>query len=116
MTPAKLLTPLTVATRDCSRCEAFIPNIISPNGDGKNDEFSFSADCDYHSFRMEIYNRWGNRMLTISSPVWNGFIGNEIAYGLYYFTLQYSFTGAQSRELTQQEKGGSTGGEVRRST
>lgn len=96
---------LTVATRDCWQCNAFIPNIISPNGDGKNDEFSFSADCDYYSFRMDIYNRWGNRMLTVSLPTWNGFIGNEMAFGIYYFTIQYSFTGPQSRVLTHQKKG-----------
>jgi len=54
---------------------------------------------------MEIYNRWGSRLLTISSPDWNGFIGNEIAFGIYYFTLQYSFTGPQSRVLTQEKKG-----------
>jgi gliding motility-associated-like protein len=97
---------LNIDTRDCTQCNVFIPNTITPNGDGKNDEFSFVADCDYYAFRMDIYNRWGNKLFTTSAPSWNGMIRNETAPSdVYYFAIQYSFTGPQSRVMTHHKKG-----------
>ncbi len=97
---------VNIDTRDCTQCNVFIPNTITPNGDGKNDEFSFVADCNYYAFRMDIYNRWGNKLLTTSAPSWNGIIRNETAPSdVYYFAIQYSFTGPQCRVMTHHKKG-----------
>ena len=41
-------------------CVYNIPNVISPNGDGKNDKFQIQFIESFPSTRLRIYNRWGN--------------------------------------------------------
>lgn len=36
-------------------------NVFTPNGDGDNDRFTFRVQGD-QSFKLEIYNRWGNKV------------------------------------------------------
>ncbi len=36
-------------------------NVFTPNGDGTNDRFTFRVQGD-QSFKMTIYNRWGNKV------------------------------------------------------
>ena len=59
------------------RLNASVPQIFSPNGDGKNDIFrpigsGFSqVEGDYS---LEIFDRWGKRIFLTKSPEngWNG--------------------------------------------
>jgi gliding motility-associated-like protein len=37
-----------------------IPNVITPNADGKNDDFEILNLEAYQTVRVEIYNRWGD--------------------------------------------------------
>lgn len=91
---------------DCTQCDVFIPNVLTPNEDNMNDVFSLIFDCDYYDFRLNLYNRWGRLLLSSESTSWNGFIGNEIVpTGVYYFEIQYSFTGPASARITQNKKG-----------
>ena len=70
----------------------FIPNIFSPNGDGKNDEFIIidSAEIISHVF---IYNRWGQLVFQTDDNVnfhWNGKLNTkdlEEPDGVYYYVL-----------------------------
>jgi len=43
-----------------------IPDIFTPNGDGRNDTFFIPHICDLYPFAMHIYNRWGE--LVFESP------------------------------------------------
>jgi gliding motility-associated-like protein len=56
---------------DCS--SLFIPNVFTPNNDGKNDVFEVIARGvkDYH---LQIFNRWGNIVFETTNPnaVWTG--------------------------------------------
>ncbi len=61
-----------------SVCETFpiilyIPNAFSPNGDGKNDEFSVYGEF-IESFQLKIYDRWGKLTYELNNPnqTWNG--------------------------------------------
>lgn len=36
-----------------------LPDIFSPNGDGRNDSFHIPHLCPPHSYSIHIYNRWG---------------------------------------------------------
>ena len=36
----------------------FVPNVFTPNGDGRNDLFMVKA-ANIHNFKMYIYDRWG---------------------------------------------------------
>jgi len=51
----------------------YIPNSFTPNNDGKND--FFKADGTFiNSFEMNIYDRWGNLVITLDdlTKSWNG--------------------------------------------
>jgi gliding motility-associated-like protein len=43
-------------------CNVVLPTAFSPNNDGKNDKFGATLSCDINSYRLMIYNRWGNRV------------------------------------------------------
>ena len=73
-------------------CDLEYGNVFSPNGDGVNDLFRITSDCDVYSFDMTIYNRWG-QLVNYSQNVafgWDGFINGEpAAEGVYYFVVEY---------------------------
>jgi len=62
-------------------------NVISPNGDGKNDNVNFGAlGADVRE--VIIYNRWGNEIRRLSSSlVWDGTNANGkmVSEGVYYW-------------------------------
>ncbi|MCH8554645.1 MAG: gliding motility-associated C-terminal domain-containing protein [Schleiferiaceae bacterium] len=63
----------------------YIPNVFTPNADGINDLFTFEV-VNAANYQMEIYNRWGQRLVTLTSPAnsWDGrFNGNVVADGVY---------------------------------
>ncbi|NGM63568.1 hypothetical protein G5B30_16790 [Sphingobacterium sp. SGG-5] len=73
--------------------ELFIPNMISPNGDGKNDHLIIGKREAYDRIEIRILNRWGNEVYRNDDyrdewdggglnegtyfPVVRGIIGNE---------------------------------------
>ena len=72
-----------------------IPNVFSPDGDGQNDAFSFIDFRGFASFRMTIFNRWGQEVHSAVSTqsnlaVWKP--DNGVSDGTYY----YEFTGTGS--------------------
>src|SRR5204863_5636031 len=83
------LTPVNVEVNDC---EDSIPNVFTPNGDGKNDSFYFPALYS-RCFDAKIYNRWGNLIYEWSDPAtgWNGKVksGAEASDGVFYYILWY---------------------------
>jgi len=52
----------------------FIPNAFTPNGDGKNDVFRAIIFGKVVSFKMDIYNRWGELIFSTTNPQkgWDG--------------------------------------------
>ncbi|MGV3539761.1 MAG: PKD domain-containing protein, partial [Rufibacter sp.] len=63
----------------------FLPNIITPNGDGLNDTFIQKFSC--LPTAITIYNRWGKEVHheTIYQQTWSG--GN-LSEGTYFFMLK----------------------------
>ncbi|MCS7076934.1 MAG: PKD domain-containing protein [Bacteroidia bacterium] len=63
----------------------FIPNIVTPNNDGKNDVFKvrFKQIKSYH---IEIYNRWGTKVFESNDPneVWDPIKEQD---GVYYYVV-----------------------------
>lgn len=45
----------------------YIPNTVTPNNDGQNDEF-FGAGIGIKTYKMYIFNRWGERIFTTENP------------------------------------------------
>ncbi|MCW3485393.1 gliding motility-associated C-terminal domain-containing protein [Chitinophaga nivalis] len=64
----------------------FIPNTITPNGDGKNDKFVIPGLEKYPGSRLEIYNRWGNQVY-ISNNYGNNWDGYGLNEGTYFYIL-----------------------------
>lgn len=71
-------------------CDLTIPNIITPNGDGLNDEFYIPNVEFYPNSTMTIYNRWGRKVHedTNYQGQWDG---ENCADGVYFwvFTVNY---------------------------
>ncbi len=61
----------------------YIPNVFTPNGDGANDVF-FVTTTNIKEMRMEIFNRWGNVMTTLNTPIetWDG---GQASDGVYFY-------------------------------
>lgn len=68
----------------------FVPNAFSPDGDGTNDEFFFTA-VGIEELWFEIYDRWGNVVFSTQDPKerWDGTNGNGGQYpaGTYTWSL-----------------------------
>ncbi len=72
--------------------EPFIPNVFSPNGDGKSDFFSI-YNINTNRIDLEIYDRMGNQVFKTTDPyfVWNGdYKGSPLAQGAYTYFLTLS--------------------------
>ena len=88
------------------RCTPYIyvPNTFTPNGDGNNDRFFVSYDGPMRDFRMDIFDRWGERIFTAEEPTtsWDGsYNGSAVPDGVYVWKLRYRATtdaGAKAEE------------------
>lgn len=58
-----------VESSECDNCKIYIPNAISPNNDGINDQIDVKSNCDIEVLSKTLYNRWGN-------VVWKDILGN----------------------------------------
>ena len=67
------------------------PNIISINGDGKNDSFIIKRLENYPNTTLVIFNRWGKKVYENSNYQndWKGTnnSGAEVSAGVYYYVL-----------------------------
>ena len=79
-----------------------VPNVFSPNGDGKNDVFELKKDqfdrC-FDALTIRIYNRWGQNVYESDDAKfeWDGRDenGNELTEGTYYVVLQGYYGGKE---------------------
>ena len=72
---------LTVVTANIT-----IPNIFTPNNDGKNDVFVITGLDAFPGSQLFIYNRWGNEVYK-SDNYLNNWDGSGLAEGTYYYLL-----------------------------
>jgi len=87
---------------DCDVLEVFIPNVFTPNGDGKNELIEIREN-GLQEFQLEIYDRWGRKVYTgtSASQGWDGKVpgGAEAIAGTYYYLL--TATNLQGNTFTQ---------------
>lgn len=82
-----------------------VPDIFTPNSDGRNDAFRPSFQQELTTYELEIYNRWGERVFSSNDPLegWDGkFKGSIVPSGVYIY--QYKGIGVDG----QRYKGVST--------
>ena len=73
-----------------------IPEIFTPNGDGKNDVFDIKGLDSYPKNSLHVFNRWGNPVYS-AEPYNNDWNGNpneagktgsgKLPSGTYYYIL-----------------------------
>ena len=63
-----------------------IPNVFSPNGDGKNDFLIVPGIENYPGSKVSIYNRWGNEVYH-SDSYDNDWAGRGLSEGTYFYML-----------------------------
>jgi gliding motility-associated-like protein len=82
-----------VNLKDC--LTIIIPNAFSPNGDGVNDTFVVVNIESYPDNRMQIFNRWGSKVVDRAPYVsdWDGIsqfgaaFGEKLPESTYYYVL-----------------------------
>jgi gliding motility-associated-like protein len=90
----KVVDSIKVEFRNCC-IPSTIPNVITPNGDGKND--SFKIDCATAGWELLVVSRWGN-IIYENSDYNNEWDGRGCATGTYYYILK-------NKELNVKYKG-----------
>jgi len=82
---------------DCQRlAELEMPNVFTPNGDGKNDVFLPVRHKNTDEYLLVVYNRWGEVVYEASRPEqsWDGRLpdGDQGTDGVYYWVASYRST------------------------
>ena len=83
-------SPITSSVAVLSLNELIIPNAISPNGDGINDNLEIIGLEKFGSHALEIYNRLGLKLYETNSYQndWNGYYnGSPLPNGTYFYML-----------------------------
>jgi gliding motility-associated-like protein len=71
--------------------DVLIPNTFTPNNDGTNDVWVIKNIEDYPGCKIEVFNRWGNKVYDSAgySQPWNGTANNgqELPVTTYFYTI-----------------------------
>ncbi|MBL4745781.1 MAG: gliding motility-associated C-terminal domain-containing protein, partial [Flavobacteriaceae bacterium] len=88
---------------DPDSCEIIVHNLLTPNGDGKNDYLYITGIQSHPDNTLEIYNRWGvlvfkTKGYGVANRVFRGVsegrvtmeVNKELPVGTYYYILVYT--------------------------
>ncbi|MBK9734505.1 MAG: gliding motility-associated C-terminal domain-containing protein [Saprospiraceae bacterium] len=87
--------------------DIIFPNIFSPDGDGKNDEWTVLFTNNQQVNKLSIFDRWGNKVFNttptqdLTSISWNGNIGNQpVLPGVYIYMAEIKASDGSSSFVT----------------
>jgi gliding motility-associated-like protein len=91
------------ATATIIACEGDydIPELVTPNGDGVNDEFRLYYKGSVQNYELLVFNRWGQKIFSANDPnnAWDGTIRNEPQEsGSYLYVMRFSLDGTVREE------------------
>lgn len=78
-----------------------MPNVFSPNGDGRNDAIKAILTGPYLSYSLKIVNRYGEEIFTTNDPLkaWDGrFNSQDQEIGVYYYLIKVKFDYPDSQD------------------
>jgi gliding motility-associated-like protein len=86
-------------------CGVFFPSAFTPNEDGKNDVYKVISSFPVSSFKMEIFNRWGQTIFSTADKEkgWDGKVNGQAAAAGIYIWKSYIQT---SNKKTMQQYNG----------
>ena len=76
-----------------SAADCFVPNLITPNGDGENESFFIPCIEAFPGSRLTIYNRYGNKIYHTEDYQndWEGtYRGKPLPDGTYFYQLTFN--------------------------
>jgi len=73
-----------------------IPNVFTPNGDGKNDVFEIVGIESFDRVEITVVNRWGNEVYR-NTKYQNNWDGQGLNEGTYYYVIITHEGGRQER-------------------
>jgi gliding motility-associated-like protein len=76
----------------------FMPNVITPNGDGKNDAFVINGLGKFTSNELIIFNRWGAHVFQ-KKGYQNNWTGEGLVAGTYFYVLSVVDTSGATSEF-----------------
>lgn len=105
-----VISPSNAPTIDLSTI--FLPNVVSPNGDGKNDIWRPYIVSDpflditalFDKFELTIFNRWGQVMYETTGKGQRNWNARDAVEGTYYYKVAFS---AECGTVVDQEHSGS---------
>ncbi len=77
-----------------------VPNVITPNGDGKNDVFKVEGIELYKENTLSIFNRWGNEVYRSKGNYNNSWSGEGLSEGTYYYVLKVVPKVGETKNIT----------------
>jgi gliding motility-associated-like protein len=83
---------ISVFYSGCDHC-LLVPTAFSPNGDGLNDRFMVFNNCVLNTFKLSIYNRFGQLVYSGFDPEkgWDGtYQGRPADAGVYFYHIEAS--------------------------
>jgi uncharacterized repeat protein (TIGR01451 family)/gliding motility-associated-like protein len=72
---------------DITDADLFIPNLITPNGDGINDQFRIRGLDRYSNVNLVVVNRWGGTVFQ-NNNYRNDWNAQGLAEGTYFYVLK----------------------------
>jgi gliding motility-associated-like protein len=87
-------TKVTILVKNKETAYTFTPpNVITPNGDGKNDSFTITNlpenSCFDRFEYIQVFNRWGQQVYQSYDRKFEWF-ADEIVSGDYYYLLKFT--------------------------
>lgn len=84
-----------------NNCPVYIPNVFSPNSDGRNDRFQVFTNGDPNTIVLnyDIFGRWGEHIYSASNLLptdynlfWDGtFHGQKMGVGIYVYLVEIGY-------------------------
>lgn len=74
-------------------CDVKFPSAFSPDRDGRNDLFGVTGRAGLQSYKLSVFNRWGQKLFESQNPMlgWDGtYRGKLQDGGIYVWVCQYS--------------------------
>lgn len=93
----------TIHVDDCSdSCTVWIPSAFTPDGNGRNETWSWQGACKPEDFSMLIYSRWGELVYSSNDPQasWDGtYHGALCSPGVYAYRVGYRLPYQKRKEV-----------------
>lgn len=102
ITPESTGCPVTLTvTLNRIQGDYAIPEVITPNGDGTNDNFRLFYQGSVENFQLIIFNRWGQKVYSAndSERAWDGTV-NGVAQNsdVYLYIMSFTLEGVRIKE------------------